>query len=78
MGCDLDQSYCVKRHVLYRQIFECIQNSGVTFIKQMLQIQLFSSLVPAAVDTFQVDVLHMVAVLREVLVLDTAAHTVHA
>lgn len=32
----------------------------------------------AAVDTFQVDVLHMVAVLREVLVLDTAAHTVHA
>lgn len=37
-----------------------------------------STLLPAAVDTFQVDVLHMVAVLREVLVLDTAAHTVHA
>lgn len=35
-------------------------------------------LLPAAVDTFQVDVLHTVVVLKEVLALDTAAHMVHA
>mgnify|MGYP001862313991 CR=1 FL=1 len=50
----------------------------MAFIKKRLWTQLFSLLLPAAVDTFQVDVLHMVAVLREVLVLDTAAHMVRA
>lgn len=33
---------------------------------------------PAVVDTVQLGVLHKVAVLKEVLVLDTAVHTVHA